>query len=404
MAALSSDFYERSDVTSALTQYDFGGFFKLLRRELRLTQEGLGTLVGVAQSRICKVENGQLRLRDVETVARIAATVRIPADLLGFTPDSVVDGEANDTGEAVSWMHRRDFISVVTATALGAGVGGAIHDRLAALVPDISVDSPRRVGIADVERIEATTQALRDWNYRWGGGGISLDAVVAQLRWAIATTKTAASGSVHRRLLVATADLANLGAWTSYDVERHEDARRLWMVALDAAKEADNPDLGGTILRLLAHQALHLQRPHEALRLVRLAFATATDPKHEAPESALSELSAYEAWSHAATGNQRLCERALGRAEDHFDGSRDDNAPPWRKHFGYGELNGLRGHVYLVLADQVPSAAVNAALLLREAVDTRGPGYIRSKTLDLMGLSSTYFQRGDGIEEGVRIA
>ncbi|HEX6073937.1 MAG TPA: helix-turn-helix transcriptional regulator, partial [Micromonosporaceae bacterium] len=350
-AVLSPDFYEQPAVVSALARYDFGDFFKKVRRELGLTQEEFGFLISVAQSRICKIEKGLSRLRDVEAVARVATALDIPAGLLGFVTEDLVTLEAGRGDEAVSWLDRRDFISAVTATALGAGVEHSVHERLAALIPAIQVKPSRRVGQADVERIEATTRAFRDWGHRWGGGGLAVATVVAQLRWVLATAHHAvvASEPIRRRLLVATADLAHLGAWTSYDVEQHEDARRLWMVALDAAQEARNPGLVGAVLRGLADQALHLKRPDEALRLVRLAYAMTVDQDHETPELALSENAAYEAWCHAAAGNRRPCERALGKAEDHFDKTRDDDTPPWLEHFDYAELTAVRGHAYHVL-------------------------------------------------------
>lgn len=80
---LPADFYDRPDIGAALAEYDFGRFFRLARAELRLTQEQFGWLVGLPQSRVCKVENG-VRLRDVQTVARLASTLGMPADLLGF--------------------------------------------------------------------------------------------------------------------------------------------------------------------------------------------------------------------------------------------------------------------------------------------------------------------------------
>jgi hypothetical protein len=175
------------------------------------------------------------------------------------------------------------------------------------------------------------------------------------------------------------------------------------MIALDASHEAHNLDLVGDILRKLAHQALHLRRPEEALRLVRLAYATTADPDHSGSELALAQTAAYEAWGHAAAGNLQPCKRALGRAEEHFGNSRDDDPPPWLAHFDEAELNALRGHSYHVLADRVPAAAPAAEPLLRNAVAQRGPQYPRSKTLNLIALSSTYFQRGSDLEEGVRV-
>jgi transcriptional regulator with XRE-family HTH domain len=396
---LSPDFYADSAVVSALRSHEFGPFFKIARFKLGLTQERFGLLVGLAQSRVCKIENGAVRLRDIGTIARLAVVLGMPPELLGFT---TLDG--GDEKQAVSWLQRRDFVRAVTAIALGASGAEPLHDRLSALVPEAGVESPRRIGIADVERIEATTAAFRDWDNRWGGG-LSRAAVLGQLRWLIATSKHAvvASEAIQRRLLVATADLANLGAWINYDVERHDEARQLWMIALDASREANNIDLVSDILRELAHQALHLKRPDEALALVRLSYAIAADPRHDAPELALSEISAYEAWCHAAAGNLQACQRAIGHAEDHFASAQGEAAAPWLAHFDDAELYALRGHAYHVLAKRMPHAAEMAQPWLRRAVEQRGAQYARSKTLNLIALSSTYFQSGDGLEEGVRV-
>ena len=175
------------------------------------------------------------------------------------------------------------------------------------------------------------------------------------------------------------------------------------MLAVDASREAGNVGLVGAILRQLAHQALHLNRPDEGLRLVRLAYATTVDPDYQAPELALAETLAYEAWCHAATGSLGPCRRAIGKAEDHFANSRDYAAPPWLAHFDEVELCALRGHTLHVLAKRVPAMAVEAEPWLRRAVDQRDAQYARSKTLNLIALSATYFQRGDGLEEGVRV-
>ena len=145
-----------------------------------LTQEQFGLLVGLAQSRVCKIENRVMRLRDIETIARLASVLGVPADLLGFNAD-VTTLDEDGEGQAVSWLQRRDFVAAATALALGVGAAQPLHDRLSALVPDVAADPSRRIGLADVERIEATTAAFRDWDNRWGGG-LSAAAVLAQLR------------------------------------------------------------------------------------------------------------------------------------------------------------------------------------------------------------------------------
>jgi transcriptional regulator with XRE-family HTH domain len=80
---LPAGFYTNPDVVAALADYEFGRFFRIARTNLRMTQEQFGLLVGLAQSRICKIENG-IRLRDIESVARFASVLGTPPDLLGF--------------------------------------------------------------------------------------------------------------------------------------------------------------------------------------------------------------------------------------------------------------------------------------------------------------------------------
>src|SRR5690349_10186529 len=55
---LPAGFYERRDVRAALAKYNFGSFFRIVRGELALTQEQFGLLVGLAQSRVSKIEGG----------------------------------------------------------------------------------------------------------------------------------------------------------------------------------------------------------------------------------------------------------------------------------------------------------------------------------------------------------
>lgn len=235
----------------------------------------------------------------------------------------------------MNWLERRDFIARTTAIALGAATVGPDNGGASALVPHVdAADTPRRVGLADIRRIEATTAAFRRWDNQWGGG-LSRAAVVAQLQWVLATSRSAACASeeVRRRLLSAAADLANVAAFMSYDVERQEEARRMWLVGLSAAREANNLGLAGSTLRQLAHQALHLQRPNEALRLIRVSQAATADPDHDASDVAMAETAAYQGWSYAAAGRAQECDRAFGQAEEYFESAGEAAVPPWLGHF-----------------------------------------------------------------------
>jgi hypothetical protein len=276
--------------------------------------------------------------------------------------------------------------------------------RIGHLIPAVSLDVPRRIGSADIARIEATTSAFRDWDNRWGGG-LSRAAVIAQVQWvaSCASRSVCTSPAVRGRLLTALADLAGVAAFLSYDGNRQDQARALWMVGLNAASEATNVDLVGTTLRQLAHQCLHLGRADEALNLVRLSYASTVNPAHHSSQLALAEIAAYEGWCFAAVGKSQPCQRALGRAEEHFANADAEQPPPWLAHLNVAELTALRGHSYYVLAYRDPEAAVVARTLLRTAIAARNEPYARSRTLNLMALAGTFFQRGDALEEGIAV-
>ena len=398
--ALPVDFYTRRDIVVALGTYDFATFFRAVRAELGLSQEGLGLLIGVDQSRVCKIERGAQRLRDVATVARIARVCAAPPGLLGF--GALPLGGAGSR-QAVSWLERRDFLTVVAGLTLGIP-GTVAAGRLDQLVPTVETEPPEHVGATDVARIEAATAAFRSWDSQRGGGA-ARGAVTAQLQWVVATAHrgTCTGEDVRDRLLTATADLAALAAFTHYDVERHEDARRLWLVALHAAREARNTDLTSKVLRQMAHQALHLDRPDEALRLLQVAAATSLGTAGEASAATLAELAAYEGWAHAMAGRVEPCLRALGRAEEVYAGAPTGDVPAWMSYFDAAELNALRGHCLHVLGYERPEAAARAEPLLRAAVEERGAEHVRRKTLNQIALAATYFQRGQDIEEGIAV-
>jgi hypothetical protein len=353
------------------------------------------------QSRVCKVETGVLRLRDVAAVARVARVFRTPAALLGFGSPPPTLGVNNAAG-AVSWLERRDFLAVVTTLALGipaATVGTCAED----LLPSVRVDPLTHVGMADVERIEAATAAFRTLDNQWGGG-VSRAAVTGQLQWVVATARhaTCSSAAVDDRLLTATADLAAMVAFTNYDVEYHEDARRLWLIALDAAREAGNTDLMSHVIRQMAHQALHLDHPAEALHLAQVAGTTAAlGSGREEAATSRAETTAYEGWAHAMAGRTQACLRALGRAEEAFENVPVEDPVPWRTYFDEAELNALHGHSLHVLAKLEPAMAAKAQPLLRSSVDNRGAEHVRRKTLNQIALAATFFQGGADLDEGL---
>jgi transcriptional regulator with XRE-family HTH domain len=398
---LPDGFFQRSEVAAAVRAFDFGALFRVVRAELGISQEALGLAVELDQSRICKVETGAQRLRDVEAVARVTRVLGIPPHLLGFAGSS--DGEDAPASGSGVWArpNRRGFVAAVTGIALAAPTS---RSGISVPVPHVVAEPMRRVSAADVDRIETVTQAFREWGFR-SGGALSQAALSAQLRTVRDTARTAicADAEVRRRLLVATADLASVTAWSSYDLAHHDRARQLWLVALEASRAADELDLTATVLRHLAHQALHLGHPREALQYLRVAHAVASDTRRDRCGAVLAETTIYEAWAHAATAHSAGCRRAITLAQEEFASDARLPVPAWRAHFDAVELAALVGHSLHVLADHEPKAASEAHQVLTDAVAGRTDAYARAGALNLVALAATCFQGGHDLDQGVEL-
>jgi hypothetical protein len=221
---------------------------------------------------------------------------------------------------------------------------------------------------------------------------------------AVLRLRAAASPAIRIRLDIAAADLAMLTAWCSYDVEQHNQARRLWTVALELCRKTDHPgatDLAVVVLLDIAHQFLHLGRPEEALRLAGfgLAIDNAPTPISNATRSHLSNV---QSWSYAVLGDATACGRALSRAERHFDAVDQSTAPPWSAHVNSAEFIAQQGHAWYLLSATQPEAAVRAVPLLTAATSAQGDDYARTRAINLAGLVGSHARAGN-IDAAVRV-
>jgi transcriptional regulator with XRE-family HTH domain len=388
-------FYDSRELRDALARYDFGVVFRAVRKVGRMSQEELGFLVGLSQSRVSAVERGKHHLRDVGLIARVATALGIPARLLGFSPST---GSVDVDDEEVSWVDRRDFLGLVSAATVGSNLHPDIQ-RLAELLPAHAEPVTRpRIGHADVDAIEAITDGFRSSDYSYGGG-LCRAAAIAQLHQVGALEDAVCSDEVRTRLVLATADLAWVAAWASWDVNNHDDARRLWTYALDSARRAENhprsTDLAIGVLLDIAYQALHLDRPDEALRLVQLGFTAMASQKHEASASTRTDLYANLAWCRAKLGEAEPCQRAMGQEEEEFGRVDPSTAPPWARHVKYAEIASHQAHALALLSRTQQAFLPTAIERLRDVVDGDGLTYARTRVVHLPDLAASYFRTGD---------
>jgi tetratricopeptide (TPR) repeat protein len=239
-----------------------------------------------------------------------------------------------------------------------------------------------RIGISDVEQLEAQTRSLRSVDYQHGGGACR-DAVVVRIYWAQQLLAAEASDSVRARLLSAVADLHNLAGWTSFDSGQVGAAYHHFDRALDFARHDE--ELTTNIVYRRGRVHLHHGAPSDALAYFqRGAFAPL----------ASSIMFVNEAWAYARQDRSADALRALGRAQDSFSTADRAHVPDWARFHDETDLTAMAGTVHAELGDT--RLAIPALL---SAIATWGPEMARSGTFCLISLAACHFLDGD-LDEG----
>ncbi|WP_462183652.1 XRE family transcriptional regulator [Frankia sp. AgKG'84/4] len=307
----------------------------------------------------------------------------------------------------MSWLERRDFLTLVTAATLGSSLHPELS-RLGSLLPGEVEPAPRpRIGAADVDAIEAITDGFRRSDFAHGGG-LYRAAAVTQLHQVRRLEDSSCTPKIRARLLIALAELASMAGWMAYDVDDHDAARRLWTYALDTARRADDhpraPDLAVDVLLDMAHQALHLHslgpvangaRAGEALHLVQLASATAANRRHPVSTITQGYIFAVLGWCRAALREPEPTRRAIGDAQDTYAAADPATTPPWAWYVTDAEITAQQGHSLYLLALNHPEFAPEAVEKLTTAATGYGVEYERSRAVILPPLACVQFQAGD---------
>ncbi len=227
------------------------------------------------------------------------------------------------------------------------------------------------------------------------GGGLQRKAVVGQLNEVGGLLTHHHPAALERRLWTVAANLAVLAGWMSHDVGLEPTAQRYFVIAAQAAREADDRPRAGEAVSRAARQMLHLGRADEALELMQLARA-GTRPADGALPRTRAMLSTVEAWALASLGRSEATRRALGEAEELFAEDTDRPVPSWMQLFNEAELHGMQALVYRTLAEHDARAAPSAVHHATEAIRLRQrTGRERSALLDRITLASVHWIAGD---------
>jgi hypothetical protein len=306
---------------------------------------------------------------------------------LPWQPDTVI--------KAVLDMTRNDLISPQpdpegTELLTGSDLLDAVRPWLVQAPGGLpQPDRPGRIGVADVEKIRATTAAFRAWDNQHGGG-LSRDAVVAQLK---ATTELLYHGrmseAVGRELFAAVADLASVAGWMTHDAGRSPEGQRYLLLGLRAAAEAGDVALAAHLLNCLSRVANHLGRIDDALEMVQLAqYGT-----RKLPPGRIKAVLAARCL--AITSDISGFHRAAGAAADGLIAASPDGDPEWVQWFDAAEYHATIGIACMLAARHQPSLVRTAVTMTTQAIPLRPAERSRSRAFDYIGLARAHLLAGD---------
>ncbi|GAA2747327.1 helix-turn-helix transcriptional regulator [Kitasatospora cinereorecta] len=243
-----------------------------------------------------------------------------------------------ELGRADVHMERRRALGMTVYSVAALGLPDQQWwDRMADSASARRDRSTRRVGSGDLDAVRDMTAMFSTVDQRRGGAH-AWTAVVQYL-----TTDVTAylhggftDDRVRRGLFTTAAELAYLAGWMAFDSGRHAVAQHYFTQAVKLAAEADDAPMAAHVLRAMAHQAIDLGHPDEALGLA--AASVAGDRYRLATPRERALLGVVHARSLAAAGRRHAAGKALLRAEDDLASAHPDIGEPDRVFF-FGEAS-----------------------------------------------------------------
>ncbi|MFC6085207.1 helix-turn-helix domain-containing protein [Sphaerisporangium aureirubrum] len=342
-----------------------GAELRAARKRAGLSLGQLGERIGVSAGHLSRVERGTREVTPA-LLHRYEQAVGALPDPAGMpeTPDA-------DTAEmgTVDDMKRRGLLSVIAAASVGVAGG----EPLSRLLDGLSARPPSRVGLSEVEAVEAAADLAMRMDLSKGGGA-AVAMARGTLEWAVMLRDQPMATPTRERLGSAIGLLADRLGWATYDQGQLEQATRLLTFALDSAARGADRDLRAHAMLDLSVVCADLGRPRDGVEILRLALG---DERVSSAERANVHAVAAR---HCATAGDRvaglrhiaLAEEALARGEPV---PAHDAVPAWARHITVspGHHDSAIGLALFQLGDDR-----RARERLTSAVDRFGPTRTRT--------------------------
>jgi DNA-binding XRE family transcriptional regulator len=348
------------------------------RRAAGYTQAEFAELIGYSRSTIANVETGRQRVPRLFWQSA-DTTLRAGGALLGGHDqvEAMARRELRAAARQVSRARRAAARSQPPQGSVGVPVtladGGSGQSRSASTVfwpPGAELpQSPgtgravatrglRPVTAGDLSRLRGMRQHLKDID-NGHGGGAALPLAGWYLRHEIIPLLNGRGGEPAARSLIdVVAEVQQDVGWMAYDAQKQDLAAWHFKRALRLAHAAGNRLLSGRILAAMSHQAIHLGRLRQAIDFAQAARSLT---RNVATPRTVAMLAAMEACAHAAAGDARQAEQALGEAERAVSLANDGRLEPEWLDFDEGGYWGHAARAYRDLG-QLRKAEQCAAL------------------------------------------
>ena len=231
-------------------------------------------------------------------------------------------------------------------------------------------ENPRPISLGDIARLVSMRQHLKAIDNAHGGGA-ALPMADGYLRCEVLPLLNGSLGDpLSRALIAVVAQFQHDVGWMAYDIGQQPLATQYFYSALRFAHAAGNRLLGGRVLAAMSHQAIYLGHLRQA---IDFAQAARNITRQVATPRTVAMLAAMEACAHAAAGDARQSQRALGEAEESLTLVADRSEPEWLD-FDEGGYLGHAARAYRDLGhprEAEEYAAKSVGLCLRDHSRTR---------------------------------
>jgi tetratricopeptide (TPR) repeat protein len=317
--SVSATFWDTPALRDALAAQHIGRLGRAYRRHHEFTaryghagvsQELLGTWLGLTQAQVSRVENGP-PVRNLDILVHWARVLQIPPRLLWFklAPGRSVDKPGAEPRLALSTP------ALAGPSGRTATEGGQVHDRDAVVM--------KAFRTADLQ----------------AGGGYLYASVIRYLQTDMAPRLFGAdTGAENRALFTAAAALTEMAGWMAHDAGRDATARRHFGRALALVQIGGDQQLTAHVLGSMSHLASYLGQPDEAIALARQGQTVLhAGPANPALEARMLALEARGVASRDPA-DPAECARLLLRAEQALESAPASSASTWVSHFDEGSL------------------------------------------------------------------